>query len=502
MIERDPAAAQVRPYDLIIVGGGIHGACIALESARRGLRPLLLERRDFGGGASAQTLRIIHGGLRYLQSLDLGRFRRSVEQRRWWLSTFPALVRPMPCLMPLYGKGMKRSSVLRSALWLNDILSVDRNDGLSTDSRIPRSRLLCVEKTRDLFPGCDPNGLQGGALWYDGSMVSPQRLIMEMLRWTCASGGVVLNYVSARELISHCGRVQGVQALDEIAGASLEFLAPVVVNAAGSSVGRLGGTFDPATSEFFHRSLAFNVLLRRKLPATVPIGVSVPSTGGPTYFLRPRGDFTLAGTFHAPWKDSDGDAPRASEALLTSFLSQLGRAIPGFTPFREDVVRVFPGFLPTTDAESVEPIKNPMVIDHEASGGPSGLFSVSGEKFTTAPGVANRLLDRLFGRQKTVDSGGSMNDGRPVVRSWPEAPRTLAEATDWKSVLADALPEIRRIVREEAVMFADDLLWRRLDWGMSGLDLEEVAHELHRILPEIPAGVHVEDALLTKRIES
>ena len=108
-------------FDLIIVGGGVYGIMLALESARRGLKALLLERGDFGGATSRNSLRIVHGGLRYLQTFDLLRFREHVSERRWFMRHFPDLVEPLACLMPLYGKGIYRTSVFRAASALNEL---------------------------------------------------------------------------------------------------------------------------------------------------------------------------------------------------------------------------------------------------------------------------------------------------------------------------------------------------------------------------------------------
>jgi glycerol-3-phosphate dehydrogenase len=101
-MERQIHLYSERDYDLIIVGGGIYGAMLALESVFRGLKPLLLEKSDFGAATSFNSLRIVHGGLRYLQTLDLPRHFESVRERRWFLRNFPDHVRPLPCLMPLF----------------------------------------------------------------------------------------------------------------------------------------------------------------------------------------------------------------------------------------------------------------------------------------------------------------------------------------------------------------------------------------------------------------
>ena len=99
-IPRLPVESASKQYDLLVIGGGIYGIALAFEAARRDYRTLLLERDDFGGGTSWSSLRIIHGGLRYLQTLDLRRFRESLAERRWFLRHCPDLVRPLPCLRP------------------------------------------------------------------------------------------------------------------------------------------------------------------------------------------------------------------------------------------------------------------------------------------------------------------------------------------------------------------------------------------------------------------
>ena len=149
-IARRPEERAARPYDLVVIGGGIHGVALAFEAARRGYRPLLLERHDFGGGTSWSNLRIIHGGLRYLQSMDLRRFRESVAERRWFLQHFPDLIRPLPCLMPLYGHGLKRPGFLRLALAANDLLGLHRDRGLDEGVRLPRGRVLSAGETPSL----------------------------------------------------------------------------------------------------------------------------------------------------------------------------------------------------------------------------------------------------------------------------------------------------------------------------------------------------------------
>ena len=190
---RNIEAAEREQYDVVIIGGGIYGAMLMLESVRRGLKVLVLERGDFGSGTSFNNLRIVHGGLRYLQSLHLSRFRESVAERRWFLETFPDLVHPLPCLMPLYGGLQRNRPLLAAALAVNDRLSRKRNEGLGDDQRLPNGRVLDRDETVARFPQVRTDGLVGGALWYDAVMPDCHRLQIETMRWAASAGGTALN---------------------------------------------------------------------------------------------------------------------------------------------------------------------------------------------------------------------------------------------------------------------------------------------------------------------
>lgn len=183
MIERAPRAATDPDYDLIVIGGGIHGAILALQSARRGYRALLLERSDFGGATSWNSLRIIHGGLRYLQTADLSRFRRSVTEQKWYLRHFPDLVRPLECLMPLYGTGLRRPVVLKVALLANDLLRSDRSVDAARGEALPGGSVLSRDETLAKVAAVAADGLRGDCALRDPtSTVAPMINVGERAR--------------------------------------------------------------------------------------------------------------------------------------------------------------------------------------------------------------------------------------------------------------------------------------------------------------------------------
>jgi glycerol-3-phosphate dehydrogenase len=134
--------------------------------------------------------------------------------------------------MPLYGRGLRRPAVLRLAFALNDLLSIGRNGGDTEKAPLPGGRVLDASETAALFPKVDRQHLRGGALWHDAVMLSPERVLIEMLRWARAGGACALNYVEAERLIVEDGEVRGIEACDRLSGQRLAFRSPRAVNAA------------------------------------------------------------------------------------------------------------------------------------------------------------------------------------------------------------------------------------------------------------------------------
>ena len=458
---RDPSAAAAVTYDLIVIGGGAYGVMLALEAARRRMRPLLLERADFGGGTTWNHLRIVHGGLRYLQSLDLERFRESVEERRWFLRHFPDLVEPLECMMPLYGEGLRRMPVLRAALRLNDMLSRRRDHGVRADRVLPGSRVIGRDETVRRFRSVDPHRLRGAAVWYDAVMPSPHRVIMESLRWAESYGARTLNYVEAGRLATADGRVRGVLAVDRETGDRYEYRAPVVVNCAGPLSGEVAARLDREVPQLFRPSLAFNLLLDREPLSEAALAVAPRRAGARTYFMYPWRGRVLAGTYHAPWFGG-ARAVEPTADQVGDFLSDLSFAVPGWDLRRGDVLHTFSGLLPAAVEGTDRLAVREVLHDHGAAGGPVGLYSMSGVKFTTARAVAEKTLRTVFPRLST-DPYAHAGTERPLASHVPEWP----EFDDLRHRDPEAaVALLRRVVDEESVVHGEDLLLRRTDWGL------------------------------------
>ena len=382
-------------YDLVVVGGGIHGACTAWEGALRGLRVALIEAGDFGCATSSQSLRTLHGGLRHLQRFDLKRMRESIRERREWLRLAPHLARPLRFILPTRGQGLRGPLVMRAALWVNDVLSADRNRGLRQDRRLPRGTVLSEAAVRAALAGVELADCNGAAAWHDAVCLDTERLLLSIISAAADAGAHVVNYVRATGLLAHGARVRGVHARDELSGRELQVRARFVINAAGPWVEEwLPAGAGRPEAPMFRASRAFN-LLTRPLPFTDGVGLTVRAHGvsDTTYFILPWNGNSLIGTRHLRCHPSTRSSDILREEVL-AFVSDLNSVLGSHRLAGPDVRGVFAGLLPEEDDNTNSEValeRDPQVIDHEPAG-LAGLVSVVGVKWTIAPSVAAQAV--------------------------------------------------------------------------------------------------------------
>src|SRR5690606_3775519 len=218
-MKRSIAALEERVFDVLIIGGGIFGACAAWDASLRGLSVALVERTDFAAGTSANSYKFVHGGIRYLQHADLPRLRRSCHERSAFLRVAPHLVSPIPVVIPTYGTGRQGKAFLGAGMLLYDALTLDRNLGIADPQRrIPLSRFLDAATVTDMFPGVQTADLTGAAVFCDGQMYNPTRLVLAFIRSAVENGAVAVNYAEAEKLTSSEGTVQGARVRDHLTG--------------------------------------------------------------------------------------------------------------------------------------------------------------------------------------------------------------------------------------------------------------------------------------------
>ena len=464
-MRRDISRLTDTSFDLLVVGAGIYGACAAWDASLRGLSVALVDQDDFGAATSANSLRIVHGGLRYLARGDFSRMRESIRERSTLLRIAPGLVEPISVLVPTYGTGAGGRFAHTAALALNDLVSLHRNRYLDPDRFIPRGRTVSRNECLRLFPWFEAGGLSGGAIWHDAQLRHPERLTLSFVKAAAARGAVPANYLRVTRLLTGGGTVQGARAIDCLSGAELNIRARAVLVAAGPWTRNLivAGT-GAAAADRSGQAMALNVVLGRRL-ANIAFGVRSrsgpredPVCGGGRYlFSAPHGKGTVLGT----WYTADSSDPRAErDRGVSALLAELNAACPGLELSPADVVRCQWGWLPLkggTERGRPEALaERPRITDHGRQG-VRHLFSVEGVKYTTARLVAERVVDRLF---------ASLDRTSPVCRT---AELRLPGA-EGRAVLelgaAPAREEIVQAVQEEMAVTLTDIVFRRTALGV------------------------------------
>ncbi len=459
-MKRDLDALRDGVFDVLVVGGGIHGAACAYDAASRGLRTALVERADFGSGVSWNSLKTIHGGLRYLQSLDLRRMRASIVERRTLLRLAGELVRPLGFVVPTYGHGRAGREALALALRFSDWIGHDRNDGLPEERRLPRGRLLSRAELAEQAPGLPLAGLSGGALWYDAQVSSSERLLLGFLHAAHAAGAQLANYCEALGLLRAAdGRVVGARLRDAETGRDFEARAALVLDCAGPQAARLAA---PDESRPLARPLlrAYNLVLGRAVVGRHALGVRA---AGRFLFAVPWNGVSIIGTAYEPDRDA--------EPGPAGFLDECARAFPWCGLRAEDVQRVHAGLVPGQGGAAGLATRT-WLRDHAAHGAP-GLLSVQGVKYTTARGVAQRAVDLALRRL-----GRAPAPCRTSLEPLPRARPLLG------GLCASLDEAVRFAVREEQALHVGDVVLRRADLGTARAPEAHVLARVARLMAD------------------
>jgi glycerol-3-phosphate dehydrogenase len=410
-MKKDLAELSTREFDLIVVGGGIFGACAAWDAALRGLNVALLEKNDFSHATSANHLKMVHGGIRYLQHGDVYRVRESCRERTSLLRVAPHLVSPLPIVMPTYGHGKRGKAVLGAGVSLYDLLTMDRNRGLPDRSRqIPAGRLISRGEVLKRFPGIDPHGLTGAAVFYDGQMYNPPRLALSFVRSASNAGAAIANHMEVTGFVQEGERVTGVFATDLAGGRKLAIRGRLVLNTAGPWAAKLleeGLDLGLKPKPVFSRDVCF--VVSRRISERYALACqtrtkdadAILSRGGRHLFIAPWRGSTLVGVWHGVYEGSP-DRVRVSPEELQTYLDETNAAYPGFSLTLRDVTMVNAGLILFAEnrrgTSDISFGKRSLLIDHEKVHRKKGLITLIGVRATTARGMAKKAVDLAFGK--------------------------------------------------------------------------------------------------------
>jgi glycerol-3-phosphate dehydrogenase len=525
-------------FDLVVVGGGITGAGVALDAATRGFSVALVERADFASGTSSRSSKLVHGGLRYLQNFDLALVREALLERQLMVALAPHLVHPLPLVVPAFD-GARPDRLMGMGLNLYDAMSVDRDrlrsrrgrrgrgeraqnaSPVETESQPTarptqsetgeswspeRHRTISGEEVLELLPALAAREPTSGYLFYD-CQTDDVRLVLTVLGEAERFGAVCANRLEALSLLGQDGRACGIHALDRESGEEFEIRAANVVNATGVWADRL---IDESELPRIRPSRGTHVLLRHEdLPLVG--GAIVPADAGRTIFALPWLGRTLVGTTDLDY-EGELDHVRPSfedvDYLLSAINEFFGTALAA-----DDLAGAYAGVRPLIS--SGDPKKSVDISRkaelYEAS---SGMLTITGGKLTTWRRMAKLTVDRLVERDSReapcrtheipLGQGIAVED-LPRVEGVPEqsyaalagrygyaSREVLALAAERGELaqpivpgLPDLLAEVALAARREQARSVGDVLLRRTRLGLLAareLPVERVADVLAREL--------------------
>ncbi len=454
-----------QPWDVLVIGGGATGLGAAVEAASRGYRTLLVERADFAKETSSRSTKLVHGGVRYLEQMNVTLVLDALRERGHMLRNAPHLVHDLSFVvpaysyasLPYYGMGLKLYEQLSGKLSFG------------------RSEMLSRKTTLEKLPGVKSEGLRGGILYHDGQF-DDSRYAVALLRTLEDLGGAAINYVEATGLIERGGKVAGIRARDKEGGADFEIQAKAVVNATGVHVEQILG-FDSSP----HRPLVavsqgtHFVLPRSFLPGNTAL--MIPKTAdGRVLFAIPWHGALLVGTTDVP-VESKSPEPRALPEEKAFLCEHIGRYMD-HAPRPEEILSVFSGLRPLVRKGDAKTSK--LSRDHTILVSPTGLVTVTGGKWTTYRRMGQDTIDRA-----AEVAGFRKSSSRTLelkLHGWTPEPTTSMSA--WECGYGSDLPALKALAGEDASL--DALLHPRLPFRLREV-VWAARHEMARTVEDVLA---------------
>jgi glycerol-3-phosphate dehydrogenase len=393
-MERNLEKLGQETFDLLIVGGGITGATLAWDASLRGLKVALVDKGDFAMATTSASSKLIHGGLRYLKNGEVGLVRESLRERRILQKIAPHLVWPIPFLMPTHKKGGNKRWMIKAGMMVYDQLSWDRGRLDDPERRIPGHCMLKPQQVLEEEPIVKPEGLTGGAVYYD-CRCEPERLCLEFVLGAAEQGAVAVNYAEVTGLVRGNGAVEGAEVHDRLGGGRYHLRARMVANVAGpwaDAIDVLSGTEDEIALK---RSKGIHIITRQLARKHAVVGMTAEKRH---FFLIPWRKHCLIGTTDTEYQGHPDDLSVLDEDV-NRFIAEINQAMPAAALRPEDVLYRYVGVRPLVDQETevYDASRRYEIVDHHDKG-LKGYITALGGKYTTSRNLAAKATDRILAR--------------------------------------------------------------------------------------------------------
>jgi glycerol-3-phosphate dehydrogenase len=415
-------------YQLVIIGGGIYGAALLWEATHRGVKALLVEQEDYACGASSNSLKTIHGGLRSLQSLNLKGVIKGIRERSIFLRIAPNYVKPLPCVLPSTGSLMKSRPVLGMGLLLYNVLCRTSLLFSANDRSIPNARLLSRVKFLKRASGVNRDRITGGALWYDAQVTNTERLVWQFIKSAMREGAVAVNHAVVLNHKNY-GRHK-LLIRDQLSGFEQTVTTSAIVDcsAAWNYIGQCLPTSDRDQEVTFLK--AVNIVINKKLfDNAVGLTAKTKRAGDSRlYFFSPWRNCTMIGTWYSQVESYPVNSFSYNEAI--TLVDEANLALGQKLFDTQDICNVHIGYLPakTSRRDGSSSLDKSLLSHYQLRDwsdqpGMHGVYSLRGTKYTLARYDAKQTIDKLAKTMKWK-VGKSLSDHLPIYQS-PTLPDNL-----------------------------------------------------------------------------
>lgn len=369
-------------FELIIIGGGITGAGIALDAALRGIKTVLIEKSDFASGTSSRSTKLIHGGLRYLKQLEFGLVHETGTERAVLQKNAPHIVKAENMLLPIIENGSLGKYSTSLGLWIYDMLA-----GVKKQER---RKMLNAKTTLAHEPLLRSDIILGSGI-YKEYRTDDARLCIEVIKTAVQQGALCLNYIEATQFIYDQGKMIGVEILDKLHHEKCLLHGQVIINAAGPWVDTLRSKDQKVVGKRLHLTKGVHAVVPyEKFPVKQAVYFDV--SDGRMMFAIPRDKITYIGTTDTDYHQ-EIDRPNPEKKDIEYLLKAVNFMFPSIHLKPADVVSTWSGLRPLIHEDGKSPSE--LSRKDEIFVSDSGLISIAGGKLTGYRKMAERITDKV-----------------------------------------------------------------------------------------------------------
>lgn len=461
--------------DVLVVGGGVTGAGIARDAARRGLSVALCEMNDLAFGTSSRSSKLVHGGLRYLEQYEFSLVFEAVSERRILLDIAPHLVNPLGFLFPVYPESRQPLYLIQAGMWLYDGLSLFRSP--------KRHKQLSARDVAELEPALRQDGLRGAPIYYDCA-TDDARLTLETALDAAINGAVVATYAKVVSFLKdEVGRLAGAVVQDQITGELREVRAHAVINATGPWTDRTVAMSKPLDVNLLRPTKGVHIVVEKSVLPVDNAVVCFHPIDGRVLFAIPWGDRTYIGTTDSDYQGDPAEVHATLEDV--DYLIDAARAYFPKNPItREQVISTWAGLRPLMRPASADGSIDESAVsrEHQIVVGQDGLITIAGGKLTTYRRMSNEVVDTAVKLLRLSDAlPGTLKEPRtdrdplPGAVGWPSD-------DDDKAVAAQVLEAGDGHIEEDTASLLANT------YGMRGLDIARLCRRDQALAKRLVPG--------------